>query len=68
MIESNNNVTIQVRELKPSAGYHLKNIKTGDIYEGAIYLGIYDSASNYVEVSESEYQEYLKSQEDEVNG
>lgn len=48
-----------MRELKPSYGMHLKDIYSGDIYEGAIYLGIYDSAENYVEVTEEEYQEWL---------
>lgn len=48
-----------MRELKPSEGMHLKNIHTGDIYEGTIYLGIYDSPDNYVEVTEEEYQEWL---------
>ena len=45
---------------------HLKNINTGDIYEGTIYLGIYDSASNYIEVSEEEYLEYLNKDLKEV--
>ena len=48
--------------LTPSKGKHLKN-KEGQIFEGAIYLGCYDSKDNYVEVSEEEYQEYLKSLE-----
>ena len=48
-----------IRELKPSENMHLKDINTGDIYEGTIYLGIYDSPSNYVEVTEEEYQEWL---------
>lgn len=52
-----------MRKLTPRANMHYKNINTGDIYEGAIYLGIYDSESNYIEVSEDEYQEYLKAQE-----
>ena len=30
------------------------------IFEYAIYLGKYDTKDNYVEVSESEYQDYLK--------
>lgn len=54
-----------MNKLTPNYGKHLKNIITGDIYEGTIYLGIYDSASNYVEVTEEEYQEYLKAKENE---
>jgi hypothetical protein len=52
-----------MRKLTPNKNKHFKNINTGDIYEGVIYLGIYDSAINYVEVSEEEYQAYLKTQE-----
>lgn len=52
-----------MRKITPSANKHFKDTHTGDIYEGVIYLGIYDSESNYIEVSENEYQEYLKAQE-----
>ena len=45
-------------KLVPANGKHLKN-KEGQIFEGAIWLGIYDSKDNYVEVTEEEYQEYL---------
>ena len=48
--------------LTPAKGKHLKN-KEGQIFEGCIYLGCYDSKDNYVEVSEEEYQEYLNSLE-----
>lgn len=59
-----------MRKLTPNKNKHFKNINTGDIYEGTIYLGIYDSPYNYVEVSEEEYQEYLKQQQEviEENG
>jgi hypothetical protein len=56
-----------MRKLTPSANMHFKNINTGDIYESDIYLGIYDSADNYVEVTEEEYQEYLAEKEREAN-
>lgn len=48
-----------MKKIIPSENKHFKNIYSGDIYEGAIYLGIYDSADNYVEVTEEEYQEWL---------
>lgn len=41
--------------LTPAKNKHLKN-KEGQIFEGSIYLGCYDSKDNYVEVSEEEYQ------------
>ena len=51
--------------LTPAKGKHLKN-KEGQIFEGAIYLGCYDSKDNYVEVSDEEYQEYLTELESEA--
>lgn len=53
-----------MRKLTPNLNKHFKDLRTGDIHEGVIYLGIYDSELNYVEVSEEEYQEYLKKQEE----
>ena len=55
-----------MRKITPSLNKHFKNINTGDIYEGTIYLGIYDGPYNYVEVSEEEYQEYLKAQQEVI--
>jgi hypothetical protein len=46
-------------KLIPDENKHLKDIGSGEICEGAIYLGIYDSVENYTEVSEEEYQAYL---------
>ncbi len=46
-------------KLIPSEGMHLKDVNNGDIAEGYIFLGIYDSPENYVEVTEEEYQEWL---------
>ena len=53
--------------LYPDENKHLKNINSGEMYEDSICLGIYDSAENYVEVSEEEYQEWLNRIIDEVN-
>lgn len=47
--------------MKPSKNKHFKRIETGEIFEGEIILGIYDKEENYTEVSDTEYQEYLKS-------
>ena len=51
--------------LTPAKGKHLKN-KEGQIFEGCIYLGCFDSKDNYVEVSDEEYQEYLTELESEA--
>lgn len=59
--------TINIIKLTPTQGMHLKNILTNDIAEGIIYLGKLDSPSNYVEVTEEEYQTFLKQQEEEAN-
>lgn len=50
---------LKANQLIPSKGKHLKN-KEGQIFEGCIYLGCYDDKSNYVEVSEEEYQASLE--------
>lgn len=52
-----------MRKLIPSKNKHFKDVNTNEIFEGEIYLGIYDNEFNYIEVSEEEYQEYLKAQE-----
>jgi hypothetical protein len=52
-------------KLVPASGKHLKN-KDSQIFESAIWLGIYDSKDNYVEVSEEEYQKWLEEQQDEL--
>lgn len=59
--------TINIIKLTPTQGMHLKNILTNDIAEGIVYLGKLDSPSNYVEVTEEEYQAFLKQQEEEAN-
>lgn len=43
-------------KLAPSEGKHLKCIATGEVYEGEIYLAKSLSASDFVEISEEEYQ------------
>lgn len=54
-----------MNKIIPSENKHFKNINTGNIYEGVVYLGIYDSADNYVEVDEEEYQEWLHREKEE---
>lgn len=61
-------MTQENNKLIPSENKHLKNINTNMIFEYAIYLGKYDNKSNYVEVSESEYQDYLKKESEITYG
>ena len=51
------------RKLVSSTGY-LK-ATDGSVCESPIYLGIYDSDSNYSEVGKDEYEAWLKKQEEE---
>lgn len=53
-------MTLKGSKLSPKKNYHLMNNTTGDIYEGAIFLGKFDSKDNYSEVTEEVYQEYMK--------
>lgn len=47
---------VTVVKLAPSEGKHLKCIATSEVYEGEIYLAKSLSASNFIEISEEEYQ------------
>ena len=58
---------VKVTKLIPSKGMHWKNILTNEIDEGVIYLGKLDSTNNYLEVSEEEYQDYLKQEEEKAH-
>ncbi len=58
---------VKVTKLIPNKGMHLKNILTNEIAEGVIYLGKLDSTNNYLEVSEEEYQDYLKQEEEKAH-
>ena len=48
-----------LRILHPDYGYWLKNIKTGDIHTGKIYLGINASPDNYEEVRDETVNDSL---------
>lgn len=54
-------------KLIPSEGCHLSNTNKTEMYEGFIYLGKYDSANNYIEVTNEEYEEWKQLQEEIVS-
>lgn len=58
MIETN----ITVRKLTADEGYVLTN---GEAYGKEIYLGIYDSAENWHEITDAEYEAIMAAQEPE---
>ena len=49
-----------IRQFFPDEGKHLKNLKTGEIYEGAIFPAVSLTEDDFSEVSEEEYQTYLQ--------
>lgn len=55
--------TIQITKLTASEGYVLTN---GEAYGKEIYLGKFDSADNWHEITDAEYAEILKEQEESV--
>lgn len=48
----------------PDEGKHLKNIKSGEIYPGYIVPAKSLTESDFIEVSEEEYQAYVSAEED----
>lgn len=48
----------------PDEGNHLKNIKSGEIYPGYIIPAKSLTESDFVEVSEEEYQAYIIAEEE----
>lgn len=49
-----------LRKLTATDGYVLTN---GDVYGKEVYLGIYDSAENWYEITDAEYAEVLAERE-----
>lgn len=48
----------------PNEGNHLKNIKSGEIYPGYIIPAKSLTESDFIEVSEEEYQAYIIAEEE----
>lgn len=48
----------------PDEGNYLKNIKSGEIYPGYIVPAKSLTESDFIEVSEEEYQAYISAEED----
>lgn len=56
---------INLIKLIASYGYVLTN---GEAYSKEVYLGCNDKAENWSEITEAEYNEILKQQEEEMKG
>lgn len=52
--------------IHPDEGYKLSNLDKTDMYEGSVYLGIYDSPDNYTEATIEEYSNWLNKEEMEA--
>lgn len=48
---------VTVVKLVPSEGKHLKNISTGEVYEGEIYLAKSLKAEDFIEIDDTEYRQ-----------
>ena len=48
----------------PEEGKHLKNIKSGEVYPGYIVPAKSLTESDFIEVSEEEYQAYISAEEE----
>lgn len=57
--------TVNLVKLEPSEGMHLRNIHTGKVYEGFIYLAKSLSVEDFEEISEEEYQRIIEEREEE---
>lgn len=48
----------------PDSGKHLKNVKNGEVYPGYIVPAKSLTESDFIEVSEEEYQAYISTDEE----
>ena len=55
---------IENKIIYPDEGKHLKNIKSGEIYPGYIIPAKSLTESDFIEVSEEEYQAYISVEEE----
>ena len=57
--------TIELTKVTAAEGMWLTN---GEAYSKEIYLGVNDSIDNWHEITDAEYEEILKKQEEELKG
>lgn len=55
--------TIELRKMTASEGMILTN---GEAYGKEIYLGVNDTPDNWREITDAEYEEILRKQEEEI--
>lgn len=52
--------TVNLVKLEPSEGMHLRNIRTGEVYAGFIYIAKSLRIEDFDEISEEEYQRIIE--------
>lgn len=58
---------VRVRRLEPAPGLHLRNIETGEVFEGLIYLAKSQTADDFEEITQEEYDRIVQEQIDAYN-
>lgn len=58
---------VGVRKRVPSPGLHIRNIKTGEVFEGLIYLAKSQNDDELEEITHEEYERIFQEQIDEYN-
>lgn len=52
--------------IHPDEGHKLSNLDKTEMCEGSVYLGIYDSPENYIEVTIEEYNEWRNKEQEPI--
>ena len=57
-------ITFEMRELKAAEGMVLTNGEAYSSVGGSVYLGVNDNSENWYEITEAEYNELTKAEEE----
>lgn len=57
--------SVELIRLDPTEGMRLRNVITGEVYEGIIYLAKSLSIDDFEEITDEEYQEIIAKREKE---
>ena len=57
-------ITFEMRELKAAEGMVLTNGEAYSSVGGSVYLGVNDKSENWYEITEAEYNELTKAEEE----
>ena len=58
--------TVNVIKLEPSGNMHLKNNRTGEVYDGFIYIAKSLNMNDFDEITEEEYRAIVKEKAEET--